>query len=151
MNKHLVPTRAHHGKGIGNTAEHPIFIADILGLQPHDPVATLMPPGDAIVILLRILEISEARMLEPLSHGAQHRRSGGKPHIGHPHGDDVKPFAHNGVDRAQRATGNRSGCIRGNRIVSHAIDNVREIEHSALPPEFHSGRYGHFAIWHDLI
>ena len=119
MKQYVVPFGTHHIQGADHTAQHAIFIADVLRLESGHTVALLLPPDNGSIIFFRWIKISIGRMLHTLHHGLHNRWYGREIHVSYPHWDPVKAFLH-------LCARNRN-VLYCNRIFSVAIQNRSKI------------------------
>ena len=119
MKQYVVPFGTHHIQGADHTAQHAIFIADVLRLESGHAVALLLPSDNGSVIFFRWIKISVCRMLHTLHHSLHNRWCGREIHVSYPHRDPVKAFLH-------LCARNRN-VLYCNRIFSVAIQNRSKI------------------------
>ena len=90
VQQHLVALGAEDVQGAGDSAQDTVGIADLLRLQPLDPVSPALPGDDPVKIFLPGVEVSESGMLRPAHNGIGDDRHHWEVHIRHPHGDHVE-------------------------------------------------------------
>ena len=123
MEQHLITPGAHNVQRSNHSAQHPVFIADMLLGQPGDAVAFLVPADDSVIIIIGGGEIAKGRVLRPLDDGGGNRGNGGEVHIRHPHGDGVETL----TGGAGGETAGLSNGIHSNGVPSAAVHDGGEI------------------------
>ena len=124
MHKHVVTVRAKNFKSAYDSAQDAVLISDMLCFQTLDAVSLRLPVYDAVEVFLPRCKISESGMFRTLYYGVDYGGSGGKIHVGDPHGYDVKAFAY--LSLGSDAVRVRSG-INSDSVHSSSVEDACEI------------------------
>ena len=130
MDEHCV-TRLHVGaQRRHDPAQHAVLVADMLGEQALNAVATALPLDDAVEVLGARMEVAKHGVLGALNDVLLNRWHRGKVHVGHPHGDAVEAL----VGHVRRHTGDLAPGVDGDGIHVVAVNDRGEVVfHAALP------------------
>ena len=113
-----------------DTAQHAVFVADMLRRQALNAVATALPFDDAVEVLVTRIEIAKHGMLGALNDVFLNRGHRGKIHIRHPHGDAVEAL----VGCVRSHVGNFSPGVNGDGVHTVAVDKRGKVVfHAELP------------------
>lgn len=91
MYKNRIPRLTEYAQRRRDTAQHTIFITNVLFLQVHDMILRPLPVNDRIEIFLPRPIVSIGRMRSSLGNQTWNRRHRWKIHIRNPHRDLRKP------------------------------------------------------------
>ena len=113
-----------------DTAQHAVFVADMLRRQALDAVAAALPFDDAVEILGARIEIAKHGVLGTLNDVLLDRGHRGKVHVGHPHGNAVEAL----VGCVRGHTGGLAPRVNGNGVHAVAVDKrAKVVFHAELP------------------
>ena len=113
-----------------NTAQHAVFVADMLGRQALNAVATALPFDDAVKVLGTRIEVAEHRVLGALDDVLLDRGHRGEIHVGHPHGNAVEAL----VGCVRSHTGDLAPGVNGDGVHAVAVDKrAKVVFHAELP------------------
>ena len=121
LDQHVVSPGAEHVQRGNHAAQHAVLIADVLLLQPGNPVMGALPADNGVKISLGEIKIAEGRMLHPADNGFLNRGADCEIHVRHPHGNRVKALLRAG-GAARRPDG-----VPGNRVLSAAVRHCFKI------------------------
>ena len=102
-----------------DTAQHAVFVADMLRRQALDAVAAALPFDDAVEILGARIEIAKHGVLGTLNDVFLDRGHRGKIHIRHPHGNAVEAL----IGCVRSHTGDLTPGVNGDGIHAVAVDD----------------------------
>ena len=113
-----------------DTAQHAVFVADMLRRQALNAVAAALPFDDAVEILGARIEIAKHGVLGTLNDVFLDRGHRGKVHIGHPHGNAVEAL----VGCVRSHTGDLAPRVNGDGVHAVAVDKrAKVVFHAELP------------------
>ena len=102
-----------------DTAQHAVFVADMLRRQALNAVAAALPFDDAVEVLGTRIEIAEHGVLGTLNDVLLDRGDRGKIHVGHPHGNAVEAL----VGCVRSHTGDLAPGVNGDGVHAVAVDD----------------------------
>ena len=101
-----------------DTAQHAVFVADMLREQVLDTIAAALPFDDAVKVLVARIEIAKHGMLRALNDVFLDRGHRGKVHVGHPQGNAVETL----VGCVRSHTGDLTPRVNGDGVHVVSID-----------------------------
>ena len=90
MDQDIVPPGAEYIQGANDPAQDAVLVADLFREKAGDAVAVQLPPDDGVIVFLCGVKVAKGGMSCPADNGLADGGTGGKVHICHPHGDDIK-------------------------------------------------------------
>ena len=113
-----------------DTAQHTVFVADVLRCQALDAITATLPFDDAVEVLGARIEIAKHGVLGALNDVLLDRGHRGKVHVRYPHGDAVEAL----VGCARSHTGNLTPGVNGDGVHAVAVDKRSKVVfHAELP------------------
>ena len=97
MNQNLIALGTQNTQSADHTAQHAVFVADVLGFQTLCTVVIFLPFDNLCEVFLTGIEITEGRLLGSADHGLLDSGADREVHIGDPHGDHIKAFLGRGI------------------------------------------------------
>ena len=122
VDQHLVSLGTEDPQGADHTAQHAVFIADVLRLQSGNTVSPLLPADDGGVVFLRRAEVAVKGVFHPLDNSLWHSGTGSEVHVGHPHRDEVKTLF-----RAKGGHAASTHAVDGHSIPTLSLDEAGKI------------------------
>ena len=117
-------------QGRHDTAQHAVFVADMLRKQALNTVAAALPFDDAIEVLVARIEIAKHGVLGALNDVLLDRGHRGKVHVRHPHGNAVEAL----VGCARSHAGDLAPGVNGDGVHAVAVDKRSKVVfHAELP------------------
>ena len=113
-----------------DTAQHAVFVADMLRRQALNAIATALPFDDAVEILGARVKVAKHGMLSALNDVLLDRGHRGKIHVGHPHGNAVEAL----VGCVRSHTGDLTPGVNGDGVHAVAVyKRTKVVFHAELP------------------
>ena len=119
MNQHRIARLDIRAQRRHDTAQHTVFVADVLGEQALDVIAATLPFDDAAEILGARIEIAKHGVLGALNDALLDRGHRGKIHVRHPHGDAVEAL----VGCVRSHAGDLAPGVNGDGVHAVAVDD----------------------------
>ena len=113
-----------------DTAQHAVFVADMLRRQALDAITAALPSDDAVEVLGTRIEVAKHGVLGALNDVFLDRGHRGKVHVGHPHGNAVEAL----VGCVRSHTGDLTPRVNGDGVHAVAIDKRAKVVFHAEPP-----------------
>ena len=113
-----------------DTAQHAVFIADMLRCQALDAITAALPFDDAIEVLGTRIEVAKHGVMDALNDVLLDRGHRGEVHVRHPHGYAVEAL----VGCVRGHTGDLAPRVNGNGVHAVAVDKrAKVVFHAELP------------------
>ena len=115
-----------------DTAQHAVFVADVLGRQAFDAITAALPFDDAVEILGARVKVAKHGMLGALNDVLLDRGHRGEVHVRHPHGNAVEAL----VGCIRSHTWDLTPRVNGDGVHAVAVDKrAKVVFHAELPCE----------------
>ena len=136
-----------------DTAQHAVFVADMLRCQALDAITAALPFDDAVEVLGARVKVAKHGVLGTLNDVLLDRGHRSEVHVGHPHGNAVESL----VGCIRSHTGDLTPRVNGDGVHAVAVDKRAKIVfHAELPCKVivlvgvivhQHGRFWH-GVWH---
>ena len=130
MDQHRIARLDIRAQRRHDTAQHAVFVADVLRRQALDAVTAALPFDDAVEVLGARIEIAEHGVLGTLNDVFLDRGHRGKIHVSHPHGNAVEAL----VGCVRSHTGDLTPGVNGYGVHTVAVDKRAKVVFHAEPP-----------------
>ena len=101
-----------------DTAQHAVFVTDMLRRQALDAITAALPFDDAVEVLGTRIEVTKHGVLGALNDVLLDRGHRGEVHVRHPHGNAVEAL----VGCVRSHTGDLTPRVNGDRVHAMAVD-----------------------------
>ena len=130
MDQHRITRLDIRAQRRHDTAQHAVFVADVLRRQALNAVAATLPFDDAVEVLGARVKVAKHGMLSALNDVLLDRGHRGKIHVGHPHGNAVEAL----VGCVRSHTGDLAPGVNGDGVHAVAVDKRAKVVFHAEPP-----------------
>ena len=130
MDQHCIARLDIRAQRRHDTAQHAVFVADMLRRQALNAIAAALPFDDAVEVLGARVKVAKHGMLSALNDVLLDRGHRGEIHIGHPHGNAVEAL----VRCVRSHAGDLAPGVNGDGIHAVAVDKrAKVVFHAELP------------------
>lgn len=119
MDQHRIARLDIRAQRRHDTAQHAVFVADMLRCQALDAITAALPFDDAVEVLGARIEIAKHGVLGTLNDVLLDRGHRGEVHVGHPHGNAVEAL----VGCIRSHTGDLTPRVNGDGVHAVAVDD----------------------------
>ena len=130
MDQHRIARLDIRAQRRHDTAQHAVFVADVLRCQALDAIAAALPFDDTIEVLGTRIEVAKHGVLGTLNDVFLDRGHRGEVHVCHPHGNAVEAL----VGCIRSHTGDLAPGVNGDGVHAVAVDKRAKVVFHAEPP-----------------
>ena len=119
MDQHRIARLDIRAQRRHDTAQHAVFVADMLRRQALDAITAALPFDDAVEVLGTRIEVTKHGVLGALNDVLLDCRNRGEVHVRHPHGNAVEAL----VGCVRSHTGDLTPRVNGDGVHAVAVDD----------------------------